>query len=101
MVRRAENCHGSSAKGHCGLEADAVLTKSAYWNRQFGSVGDWSGWLAEGDDREEMEILRRNVNKNLPCGSARFIRKLEGKSGRVLQYRPRGRPKTDNEAGKG
>lgn len=101
MVRRAENYRWSSAKAHCGLQTDPVLTKSVYWRQQFGSIGDWSGWLAEGDEPEELGILRRNVNKNLPCGSVSFIRKLEKRAERALQYRPRGRPKGDDEGEKG
>ncbi|MGH9771246.1 MAG: transposase [Candidatus Acidiferrales bacterium] len=46
MVRRAENYRWSSARAHCGLCADPVLTKKAWWRRQFEGVGDWSGWLA-------------------------------------------------------
>ncbi len=37
-------------------------------------------------------IIRRNVEKGIPCGSDRFIKKLEKQIERVLQYRPPGRP---------
>jgi hypothetical protein len=37
-------------------------------------------------------IIRRNIDKGLPCGSDRFIKKLEKQIGRVLEYRPLGRP---------
>jgi len=49
--------------------------------------------LAEGDSEAEMTILRRNVEKGLPCGLERFTRKLEKKAGKVLKFRPLGRPK--------
>ena len=97
MVRKAENYRWSSAGGHCGLRADPVLTTKAHWRRQFAGIGDWSAWLAEGEDPEQLEVLRRYVEKGLPCGSAKFIRKLEQQMGRSLQYRPRGRPRVAND----
>lgn len=41
---------------------------------------------AEGDEPDKLDILRRNVNKNLPCGSEMFIRKLGKRAGCDLQY---------------
>ena len=54
---------------------------------------DWSAWLFEGDETEEIHILRRNVEKGLPCGSEGFVQKLGRRVGRLLEYRPQGRPK--------
>ena len=93
MVRKAENYRWSSASAHCQLRQDDVLTKKAAWRKQFESIGDWSAWLAEGDEPEQLEVLRCNAGKGLPCGSAKFIQKLEKLTGRALQYRPRGRPR--------
>jgi len=95
MVRKAERYRWSSAAAHCGLRHDPVLSDKSAWRRQFESIGDWSAWLAEGDEPERLEILRRNVEKGLPCGSETFIRRLEKMTGRALQYRPRGRPKKE------
>lgn len=39
-------------------------------------IYDWAAWLAEGDEPQRLEILRRNVEKGLPCGSGKFIQKL-------------------------
>lgn len=97
IVRKAENYRWSSASAHCGLKADSLLTRKPSWQRQFESIGDWSAWLAEGDEPQRLEILRRNVEKGLPCGSEKFIQKLEKLTGRTLQYRPRGRPKKESE----
>lgn len=97
MVRKAENYRWSSAGGHCGLRQDALLTKKPYWCRQFEGIGDWSAWLAEGDEVEKLGVLRRNTEKGLPCGSGKFIHKLEKITGRALQYRPRGRPRKDSD----
>jgi putative transposase len=97
MVRKAENYRWSSAAAHCGLRTDPVLTRKLSWRRQFESIGDWSAWLAEGDEPQRLEVLRRNVDKGLPCGSEKFIQRLEKMTGRALQYRPRGRPRKERD----
>ena len=93
MVRKAENYRWSSAGAHCGLRDDATLTDKSAWRRKFDRVGDWSAWLAEGDEPDKLDVLRRHADRGLPCGSEKFIRKLEKRTGRALRYRPRGRPK--------
>jgi putative transposase len=97
IVRKAENYAWSSAAAHCRLSEDVVITARPFWRKQFDGIGDWSAWLAEGDEPQRLEILRRNVEKGLPCGTEKFIRKLERISGRALGFRPRGRPKKDDE----
>ena len=96
IVRKAENYPWSSAAAHCGLREDSVLTTTAYWRKQFASIRHWSAWLAEGDEPEQLNLLRRNADMGLPCGSQKFIHKLEKLAGRALQFRPRGRPRTQN-----
>jgi hypothetical protein len=54
------------------------LTTKVYLTKQFESIGNWSAWLAEGDPVDDLSIIRRNIEKVLPCGSNRFIKKLEG-----------------------
>jgi putative transposase len=85
MVQRAENYRWSTASAHCGLRKDAVLTAESDWQKQLASIGDWSAWLDEGDDAQELEVLRKNAGKDLPCGSDEFIEKLEMSSGRRLR----------------
>ena len=97
LVRKGEKFRWSSARAHCGLRDDAILTNKSAWRRQFDSIGDWSAWLAEGDEAEQLDRLRRHTSKGLPCGSERFIQKLEKLTGRALKYRPRGRPKKGDE----
>lgn len=99
MVRKAENYRWSSAAAHCRFMQDDVLTTTSSWRKQFEAIGDWSAWLAQGDEPQELEVLRRNADKGLPCGSEKFIRKLEKLTGRGLQYRPQGRPRKDDDKG--
>ena len=93
MVRKAENYPWSSAASHCGLRSDPVLTSKLSSRRQFAGVGNWSAWLAKGDEPEQLDVLRRHVEKGLPCGGTKFIQRLEKLTGRAPKYRPRGRPK--------
>lgn len=95
MVQKAEEYCWSSAAGHCGLKDDSLLSKKPDWKRQCEQITDWPPWLAAGDVPEALEVLRRNVGKGLPCGSERFVQGLEKMADRILQYRPRGRPRKE------
>ena len=97
-VRKAERYAWSSAAGHCGLRTDAVLTQGKVWARTLTTIEDWSAWLAEGDTPEQLETLRRHIDKGLPCGSEKFVSRLERVAKRALRYRPRGRPKSEVKA---
>lgn len=56
-------------------------------------------WLSAGDGTEEIQILRRNVEKGLPCGSVGFVQELGKLAGRLLEYRPQGRPRSKIDDG--
>jgi hypothetical protein len=81
----------------CGRRADAVLTQADAWRDRLAAVADWSAWLAEGDEAEELAVLRRNVDKGLPCGSEAFIDRLEALADRPLRFRPIGRPRKSED----
>ena len=70
-----------------------MLSEKSEWTQARDQLTDWSSWLAEADNPQDLEVLRRNVEKGLPCGTDKFIQDLEKIAGRVLQYRPIGRPK--------
>lgn len=101
MVRRAENHPWSSAAAHCGLRDDPLLTTARPWHERLSAVKDWSAWLAEGDEAEELATLRRNVDKGLPCGAETFLARLEKLAGRPLRVRPVGRPRRGEQAAGG
>ena len=92
LVRRAENYAWSSASVHCGGSQAALLKPGSEWGRAFSQMPDWSAWLAQGDEEQELSVVRRNVDKGLPCGSADFVDALGKQVGRELDYRPQGRP---------
>ncbi len=97
MVKKAGRYPWSSAAAHCHLRVDGLLSQKPAWQRQLTQIPNWSAWLAEGDNPHEISIIRRNIDKGLPCGSDRFIRRLEKLAGRILQYRPQGRPKKEED----
>ena len=81
MVEQAEDYPWSSAAGHCGLKKDPLLVArdSKHW-QVFESLENWASWLCESDDEERLKIVRRNIQKNLPCGSDIFIDWLVGRN---------------------
>ncbi len=87
----AESYEWSSAAAHCGLRSDQLVAHRP-GSVLFRSIDNWSAWLAHQPSRECIDMLRRQVSQNLPCGSDEFIKKLEVAAGRPLRYRPRGRP---------
>jgi putative transposase len=93
MVKKAENYEWSSAAGHCALAKDNFLKRQPAWRKTFADINDWSGWLSELDEDEKLLVLRRYTMMGLPCGSEKFIRKIEKRAGRNLRANPIGRPK--------
>jgi len=91
IIQKAEDYLWSSAAVHCGLKKDSLLFNWTDMKRAI-SEKEWSKWLSISDKKNDMTILRRNVEKGLPCGHDGFIRQLEALSCKNLRYRPQGRP---------
>ena len=83
MVTKAEDYVWSSAATHCGLKENKLIVKLADVARAIPEQ-EWSEWLALAGDEGDISILRRNIEKGLPCGDDGFIGKLEKLSGRQL-----------------
>ena len=95
MTKKAEDYRWSSAAAHCGLRSDSALTEKKMWRDQLKAIGDWSAWLSEEDEPEQLDALRQHAEKGLPCGTESFVKKLGLSIGRVLESRPQGRPKRE------
>ena len=93
LVDRAEDYRWSSAAAHCGLRDDGLPSNKVEWKRGLASVGDWSAWLSVEEEVEQLDVLRKHVEKGLPCGTDDFVQALGKKIGRVLENRQQGRPK--------
>ena len=98
MIGKAESYPWSSAAAHCSFRSDPVLTTEVSWRRRCEAVGNWSAWLAGGDDQASLDTLRRHANRGLPCGSPAFVEMLEKTTGRKLQRRPQGRQCSKGDA---
>jgi len=92
MVNKAEEYKWSSARYHCGLEVNELFSNEKEWLNKIKSINNWSKWLTEKEDNMKLEIIRRNIEKGLPCGSEKFINQLEKIKNKILKYRPIGRP---------
>jgi len=91
IVDSAEDYLWSSAAEHSGQYEVGLLSKLTKQQRPV-LENEWAQWLSEGDDPQKMSVIRRNIEKGLPCGGERFVRKLEAITGISLGYRPQGRP---------
>lgn len=91
MVESPEKYAWSSAAAHMGIAESGLLSKilSAY---KPADTCEWGMYLARETPQEHIDILRRNVEKGLPCGKEQFIKNLETLTKRDLSYRPVGRP---------
>lgn len=92
MVKKPSDYVWSSARAHLGLESNEILSSipSSYVPC---SMEQWHDYLIENNADELIEIITRNVEKGLPCGSSEFIESLEKQVERDLNFRPVGRPK--------
>ncbi|MBL4886778.1 MAG: transposase [Planctomycetaceae bacterium] len=91
MINVAEQYRWSSAAYHCGLADSALLTPLPQEYKPVSSE-EWSDWLALPESKGIIDLINRNIEKGLPCGSDNFIARLEVLANRSLQYRPQGRP---------
>lgn len=89
----AEDYRWSSAAAHCGKGTDSLINTESAWSKKLPSREEWPAYLAEGDIAEKIQILRKNVEKGLPCGTESFINRLSNLVGRELLDRPQGRPR--------
>jgi len=53
--------------------------------------------LSVEEEVSRLDVLRKHVEKGLPCGSDDFVRDLGQKIGRVLENRAQGRPKKEEK----
>ena len=89
MVCRAEEYSWSSARAHCGLGDDSLLSNDCPC---IVPAASWHEWLAI-DAPEETELLREKTRTGRPCGSDDFTTRLEQQLARSLRPSPRGRKK--------
>jgi hypothetical protein len=97
LARRAENHRCWSVAAHCKNDSDSLLNVESVWCNQLAEMVNQSAWLAVSVQAGEIELLGRNVEKGLPCGSDDSVEKLGKLAGRALEFRPQGRPRLSEE----
>jgi putative transposase len=85
IVARAEDYPWSSARGHCGVSADPLLSPL-----DESKARDWSAWLAQDTDSEQERRIRTRTYTGRPCGDDDFVKKVEAVVGRPLAPRKPG-----------
>lgn len=58
-----------------------------------GALDGWSEVLSEVPDPEVVERIRKRTHSGVPCGDAKFVKKISGIIKRELKAREKGRPK--------
>jgi len=81
IVKRAEDYEFSSAKAHIYKEKDILLED----NFMTGEIKDWKTYLTEGDDEQDRKLFHKHARVGRPLGEEKFIKKLEGITGRILR----------------
>ena len=81
LVDRAEDYPWSSARSHCGLEADELVEPAL---DVLSDIQDWAAWLAGDTDAKVEQAIRKSTSSGWPCGSEEFVRECESTTGRIL-----------------
>ncbi|MBN1534147.1 MAG: transposase [Spirochaetes bacterium] len=90
LVRSPEEYPWSSARGHCGIVSDSILS---YTCHLCDEIDDWSRYLRDAESPEVVERLRMSAMSGRPCGDEHFRKGIEAILGKSLSVRPRGRPR--------
>ncbi len=101
LRRRAEAHPWSSAKAHLAGRDDELVRVAPL----LALASDWRGFLAEGVDEQEADVLRLHERTGRPIGAKRFVGRLEKRLGRTLAKRkpgpkPKARPAAKSKAAK-
>ena len=90
IVQAPEEYPWSSARGHCGVVSDSILSNTCHLCDE---IDDWSRYLSDAESPEIVERLRISALSGRPCGDEDFRKNIEELLGRSLSVRPRGRPR--------
>lgn len=92
IVSRAVEYQWSSAKALYTGERDEFLRFDSKWAAILETIRGIPGWLDTEEQTDELSRIRDAVCRDLPIGTADFIRTLEDRTGRFLTPRSAGRP---------
>lgn len=83
IVNRATDYACSSARPHCGMRSDSILSDIS----TLMNIGGWAAWLDDEQDPGEVDTLRHHTRTGRPLGREAFLDLLE--SIRSRPVRPR------------
>ena len=89
IVEKAHCYSWSSAYAHVFRQRTGILEEVRH---ESVSPEDWQAYLEEKSDEALIRDLRENIKTGRLCGSANFIKKMEGLLACKLVPSPRGRP---------
>lgn len=92
MVEKPWDYEWSSARGHCSLVEDPILTKTGDWCDLIYQKGKWSEFLHAEDDTEAIKLIRQQTQRDRPSGGEAFLLKMEELFNVRLLSLKRGRP---------
>jgi putative transposase len=91
IVKNAESYSWSSAWAHVHKESHPLLSPCPLEK----GIQNWSAYLKERDDREDIKRFIEHEHTGRPLGSEDFIKRLEELTGRILAPMKRGRKKSE------
>ena len=86
LCPRAQDWPWSSVHAHLAGRDDRLVSVAG----MRAQVDDWAGFLDDGDQPADVELLRCHAVSGLPVGSVEFVDQLENDTGQSLRPRPRG-----------
>jgi len=91
LCARAEEWQWSSALDHLGLRSSTFVNTEAMLER----ILDWNAYLNEGEERTQLEAIRRQTRTGRPSDEKEFLLELERLTGYELKKKKPG-PKKIN-----
>jgi hypothetical protein len=88
LVARAEDYRWSNAAAQCGLRYDDLVSAEL---PPTGVVKDWLLGLAQPEEEELVERIRKETNTGRPCGDVAFLDQIEVQLNRSVRPQRRGR----------
>lgn len=89
VVKKAEDYRYSSAKAHLLGVRDALLKESLIDKKE---LKEYKKFIKTGEEKEVLEKIRRETRLGKPLGDGGFLETLSKQFGRMLVFRPKGRP---------
>lgn len=93
MVKHAHDYKWSSTQARMYEWKNVAIDYSNSWNAELPKAEGWRAFLERPND-QAIELIRRNLTRNLPLGSDEFIENLEKQAARSLKFKNRGRPRS-------